>query len=83
MIQPKQVNYNLVKILIEDDVKTLVEFSNHWSWIYTLNNNPESADGTSIWKWAANYNVTDTSTKTDDKTDNTQKPSQPTTDKTN
>mgnify|MGYP004424893553 CR=1 FL=1 len=66
----------------QDDVKTLVEFSNHWSWIYTLNNNPESADGTSIWKWAANYNVTDTSTKTDDKTDNTQKPSQPTTDKT-
>ena len=38
----------------QDDVKTLVEFSNHWSWIYTLNNNPE----------------------------NTQKPSQPTTDKT-
>lgn len=66
----------------QDGVKTLVEFSNHWSWIYTLNNNPESADGTSIWKWAANYNVTDTSTKTDDKTDNTQKPSQPTTDKT-
>ena len=51
----------------QDGVKTLVEFSNHWSWIYTLNNNPESADGTSIWKWAANYNVADTSAKTDDK----------------
>ncbi len=29
--------------------------SDHWSWIYTLNNNPQSADGTSIWEWAANY----------------------------
>ena len=49
--------------------------------IYTLNNNPESADGTSIWKWAANYNVADTSAKTDDKKDGTQTPSQPTADK--
>ena len=65
----------------QDGVKTLVEFSNHWSWIYTLNNNPESADGTSIWKWAANYNVADTSAKTDDKKDGTQTPSQPTADK--
>ena len=33
----------------QDGVETLVEYSNHWSWIYTLNNNPQDSDGTHIW----------------------------------
>lgn len=38
-----------------DGVTTEVQYSNHWSWIYTLKNNPQSADGTHIVNWAAGY----------------------------
>ena len=31
-----------------------VMYNDHWSWIYTLRNNPEAADGTHIWEWALN-----------------------------
>ena len=31
-----------------------VLYSNHWSWIYTLRNNPTNEAGVSIWQWAAN-----------------------------
>ena len=31
-----------------------VKYSDHWSWIYTLRDNPEAADGTHIWEWALN-----------------------------
>ncbi|MDO4467835.1 MAG: prolyl oligopeptidase family serine peptidase [Bacillota bacterium] len=30
-----------------------VKYSDHWSWIYTLRNNPENAAGEHIWQWAA------------------------------
>lgn len=30
-----------------------IEYSNHWSWIYSLRDNPKSADGVSLWQWAA------------------------------
>lgn len=30
-----------------------VEYSNHWSWIYTLRNIPKTVDNISIWQWAA------------------------------
>ena len=30
-----------------------VQHSSHWSWIYTLRNNPAAADGTHIVEWAA------------------------------
>ncbi|MCR5762658.1 MAG: prolyl oligopeptidase family serine peptidase [Treponema sp.] len=40
-------DYNL------DGVTDTVEYSNHWSWIYTLRNNPKTADNVSIWQWAA------------------------------
>ena len=39
----------------QDGVDTLVTYSNHWSWIYTLNNIPQDSDGTHIWDWAVNY----------------------------
>lgn len=39
----------------QDGELELVEYSNHWSWIYTLRNNPEDAKGVSIWEWAASY----------------------------
>ena len=39
----------------KDGVTETVDYSNHWSWIYTLRNNPTAADGTHIWQWAANY----------------------------
>ncbi len=32
---------------------TEVLYSSHWSWIYTLKNNPQAADGTRIVDWAA------------------------------
>ena len=38
-----------------DGKNSLVQYSNHWSWIYTLRNNPVDSDGTHIWNWAANY----------------------------
>ena len=31
-----------------------VMYNDHWSWIYTLRNNPKAADGTHIWEWALN-----------------------------
>lgn len=30
-----------------------VKYNDHWSWIYTLRNNPEDAAGEHIWNWAA------------------------------
>ena len=36
-----------------DGVTTQVQYSNHWSWIYTLRNNPQDASGTHIVNWAA------------------------------
>ena len=36
-----------------DGVYTEMKYNDHWSWIYTLRNNPEAADGTHIWQWAA------------------------------
>lgn len=58
----------------QDGVETLVEYSNHWSWIYTLNNNPQDSDGTHIWQWAANYQPAQTSTKPDTPVDSNNKP---------
>lgn len=29
-----------------------VKYNDHWSWIYTLRNNPEDAAGEHIWNWA-------------------------------
>lgn len=29
-----------------------VKYNDHWSWVYTLRNNPQAADGTHIWEWA-------------------------------
>ncbi len=36
-----------------DGVTETVEYSNHWSWIYTLLNNPKTVDNISIWQWSA------------------------------
>lgn len=38
-----------------DGVMEEVQYSNHWSWIYTLKNDPRTADGTHIVNWAAGY----------------------------
>ncbi len=56
------------KLVFEEDYdkdgeKEAVEYSNHWSWIYTLRNNPTAADGTHIWNWAASYPDTNTGTQ--------------------
>lgn len=32
-----------------------VLYNDHWSWIYTLRNNPECSAGKHIWEWAAGY----------------------------
>ncbi len=39
----------------QDGVLSEVQYSSHWSWIYTLKNNPQSADGTHIVDWAAGF----------------------------
>lgn len=40
-----------------------VKYSDHWSWIYTLRNNPTNAEETTIWKWMAdNANIVSTTT---------------------
>ena len=39
----------------KDGALEAVKYSDHWSWIYTLRNNPQDASGTHIWNWAANY----------------------------
>ena len=38
-----------------DGMMSEVQYSNHWVWIYTLNNNPQAADGTHIVNWAAEF----------------------------
>ena len=30
-----------------------VKYNDHWTWVYTLRDNPEDASGTHIWEWAA------------------------------
>ena len=39
----------------QDGTAEEVRYSSHWSWIYTLNNNPADADGTHIVNWAAGF----------------------------
>ena len=41
--------------LDQDGKDELTQYSSHWSWIYTLRNNPKSTDDTDIWTWAASY----------------------------
>ena len=39
----------------QDGVYKTALKNDHWSWIFTLNNDPQDASGTDIWTWAANY----------------------------
>ena len=39
----------------QDGINSLVQYNDHWSWIYTLNNNPKDKNGVSIMNWAASY----------------------------
>ncbi len=39
----------------QDGEMSEVLYSSHWSWIYSLKNNPEAADGTHIVNWAAGF----------------------------
>lgn len=43
----------------QDGVNTVVQYNDHWSWIYTLNNNPKDKNGVSIMNWADSYKDTD------------------------
>jgi len=43
-----------------------VKYSDHWSWIYTLRNNPTDASETTIWEWAAHAADASVSTQTGD-----------------
>ena len=38
-----------------DGVFTETKYNDHWTWVYTLRNNPSSYNGTNIWQWAASY----------------------------
>lgn len=59
---------NVGKILVQEDYNKdgefeSVEYNDHWTWIFTLNNNPTDKDGTAVMNFAANYiNQADTST---------------------
>jgi predicted peptidase len=50
----------------QDGVYTAVKYNDHWTWIFTLRNNPASKDGSHIWQWAVNYKKT-TDTKNTNK----------------
>ncbi|MGM9941627.1 MAG: prolyl oligopeptidase family serine peptidase [Bulleidia sp.] len=39
----------------QDGVETQVKYNDHWTWVYTLRNNPMDAEGRHIWNWAASY----------------------------
>lgn len=39
----------------QDGVDTLVQYIDHFSWIYPLNNNTKSSNGTQIMNWASSY----------------------------
>ena len=39
----------------QDGTEELAQYSNHWSWIYTLKNNPKAVDDTNIWQWASQF----------------------------
>ncbi len=39
----------------QDGELEAVKYNDHWSWVYTLRNNPEDKAGEHIWQWAANY----------------------------
>ena len=69
-------DYNL------DGVKETVKYSDHWSWIYTLRNNPSDASGTHIWNWAATYMKDATPVEPEKPTTPENKPSTDKTDKT-
>ena len=68
-------DYNL------DGVKETVKYSDHWSWIYTLRNNPSDASGTHIWNWAATYMKDATPVEPEKPTTPENKPSTDKTDK--
>lgn len=51
----------------QDGTYTDVQYNDHWSWIYTLRNDPTDADGTSIWNWAVNYTEQETISTTNQK----------------
>ncbi|MDO4413934.1 MAG: DUF1653 domain-containing protein [Erysipelotrichaceae bacterium] len=38
-----------------DSVETEVSYNDHWTWIFTFRNDPESSDGTHIFEWAHEY----------------------------
>ncbi len=57
----------------QDGISTLVTYSNHWSWIYTLRNNPSDASGSHIWQWAANYSATKENDQVNNPTDTVNK----------
>lgn len=39
----------------QDGVYTAVKYNDHFSWIFTLNNNPKSSNGTQIMNWASSF----------------------------
>lgn len=39
----------------QDGTNTMVKYNDHWSWIYTLTDNPDSALGGHVWEWAKSY----------------------------
>lgn len=49
------INLQFAEDYDQDGIMTAEEVNGHGSWIFTLNNNPTDASGTSIMAWAANY----------------------------
>lgn len=60
-----------------------VKYSDHWTWIFSLNNNPTASDGTHIMNWSAKYLVTTqkTTQQTQETTPSTRKKAAATGDK--
>lgn len=44
----------------KDGIKDNVTYSNHWSWIFALNNEPMNAKGEHLWTWLSHQKLADT-----------------------
>ena len=53
LYETKDSKFAIAEDYDQDGVYTKSEYMDHWSWCFTLRNNPEAKNGEHIWQWAA------------------------------
>ncbi len=53
LYETKDSKFAIAEDYDQDGVYTKSEYMDHWSWCFTLRNNPEAKSGEHIWQWAA------------------------------